>query len=275
MPPSPPQANLRRCCRCNRTAKCIRCACVRNRKPCSGCLPGVHDRCQNRVHLTTPTPTPPTSPPCQDPEPPAYTATPPSTTASSLPSLTTILQTHIPTLQHVPKGARDCWSRALSECLLLVANDPVDLTHWCKLFMLPKCVLANPAAGHRLPWREIFQQVRSRLRRWLADDLLSLWMEAVDNGQIMSQRLNSSKASSSSQRSHNARRARRAVQDGLYSKAIKALTSVGLAPPSPEVLKEMLEKHPQAPPSNFTIWPGASSLFTVRFVCSQCSQIFP
>ena len=63
----------------------------------------------------------------------------------------------------------------------------------------------------------------------------------------MSRRLNSTGASPSSQRNHNARWARRAVQDGIYSKAIKALTSVGLASPSPEVLKEMLEKHPQAP----------------------------
>ena len=67
----------------------------------------------------------------------AVSTNPPSSVvASSLPSLTTILQTYIPTLQHVPKGARDCWSRALSDCLLSVANNPADLTYWCKLFML-------------------------------------------------------------------------------------------------------------------------------------------
>jgi hypothetical protein len=98
------------------------------------------------------------------------------------------------------------------------------------LFMLSKCVLA---VGHRLPWREILLQVRSRLRRWSAGDLFSLWMEAVDIRQTMSRRLNSSVASPSSQRNHNARRARRAVQDGLHS---KALTSVGRSP-SPEVLR--------------------------------------
>ena len=37
-----------------------------------------------------------------------------------------------------------------------------------------------------------------------------------------------------------------AVQDGQYSKAIKALTSNGLATPSREVLQEMLSKHPQS-----------------------------
>ena len=57
----------------------------------------------------------------------------------------------------------------------------------------------------------------------------------------------SSTTSASSQREHNARRARKAVQDGLYSKVIKALTSEGLASPSSEVLAEMQGKHPVAP----------------------------
>ena len=155
----------------------------------------------------------------QDPVPgsPAVSTNPPSSiVAGSLPSLTTILRTYIPTLQHVPKGARGCWW-ALSDCLLSVANNPADLTHLCKLFMLSKCVWASPAAAHRLPWLEILQQVRSRLRRWSAGDLLSLWMEAVDIGQTMSRRQNSSVASPSTQRNYNAKRARRAVQDGLYS----------------------------------------------------------
>ena len=36
-----------------------------------------------------------------------------------------------------------------------------------------------------------------------------------------------------------------ATQEGLYNKAIKALTSEGLAQPGPEILEEMLNKHPQ------------------------------
>ena len=38
----------RRCCRCNRGAKCIRCACVRSDRPCSSCLPGDSNNCHNR-----------------------------------------------------------------------------------------------------------------------------------------------------------------------------------------------------------------------------------
>ena len=52
--------------------------------------------------------------------------------------------------------------------------------------MLAKCVLASPAAGHRLRWREILQRVKSRLQRWADGDLAALWSEAVDDGQSLS-----------------------------------------------------------------------------------------
>ena len=40
-------APSRRCCKCNRTAKCVRCVCIRSRKPCVSCLPGDLGRSQN------------------------------------------------------------------------------------------------------------------------------------------------------------------------------------------------------------------------------------
>ena len=46
----------------------------------------------------------------------------------------------------------------------------------------------------------------------------------------------------------NARCARHAMEDGQYRKAMQALSSVGVAPSSPDVLDGMLSKHPQAPP---------------------------
>jgi hypothetical protein len=42
----------------------------------------------------------------------------------------------------------------------------------------------------------------------------------------------------------NARRARRAIEDGQFKKATQALTSSGLAQASDEVFSEMLAKHP-------------------------------
>ena len=150
---------------------------------------------------------------------------------------------HIPTLQHVPKGVRDVWAEALHVCLSEVVRNPADLSLWTRLFMLAKCVLASAAAGHRIPWREILQRVKGRLQRWFAGDLGSLWLEACASGHSLSKRADSS-ASTSSQRSNNVRRAKLAVQDGQFT---KALTSEGLAPPSPSVIQEMVDKHPQAP----------------------------
>ena len=39
----------------------------------------------------------------------------------SLPSISSILGTYVPTLQHVPKGARDCWVDVLSSLLVPTA----------------------------------------------------------------------------------------------------------------------------------------------------------
>ena len=93
--------------------------------------------------------------------------------------------------------------------------------------------------------------VRSRIDRWLAGDIATLWTEVIAGGKSLAKRIQSS---SGSQRSHNIRRAKLAVQDGQYNKAIKALISNGLATPSAEVLGAMLNKHPQASPP--TLPPG-------------------
>ena len=162
------------------------------------------------------------------------------------------------TLQHVPKGARNRWAHVLSVCLSSVRNSSTDISQWSRLFMLTKCVLASPAIGHRLRLREILQCVRSRLHRWSDGDLVALWSEALDDGQSLSRRSELSASASS----HNIRRAKRAVQDGQYRKAIKALTSDGLANPSPEVLQEMLSKHPQFPP----VLPPAPVPFPARLL---------
>ena len=42
-----------RCCRCNGTAKCLRCVCVRSGTPYSRCLPGVSGRCHNTLPCDT------------------------------------------------------------------------------------------------------------------------------------------------------------------------------------------------------------------------------
>ena len=65
--------------------------------------------------------------------------------------------------------------------------------------------------------------------------MAELWTEAVSEGHPKPKRAGSS---TKPQRYHNIRRARLAVHDGQYTKAIQALTSKGLASPSNEVLNE-------------------------------------
>ena len=67
-------------------------------------------------------------------------------------------------------------------------RNPDDLTQWSRLFMLAKCVLASPAAGHRLRWREILKRVKSRLQRWADGDLSSLWSEALEDARSLAKR---------------------------------------------------------------------------------------
>ena len=40
--------SLPRCCSCNRSGRCLRCACVQGRRNCDNCAPSYHNRCSNQ-----------------------------------------------------------------------------------------------------------------------------------------------------------------------------------------------------------------------------------
>ena len=126
--------------------------------------------------------------------------------------------------------------------LSLITEDPSDISSWSKTFILPKCVLARPAASHRLRWQEIRDLVKSRLARWSEGEFEHLWQEASS-----SLKSPSNHRGKSVSKQHNISRSIRAIQDGQYSKALKALASEGLAQPDKDVLNEMTKKHPQSP----------------------------
>ena len=91
--------------------------------------------------------------------------------------------------------------------------------------------------------------VKSRIRRWREGDIIGLWNSVLNGaGQPSSKRAVRKKGTPEFLRESNARRARQAMKDGLYRKAIQSLGSDGLAPPSVENQAMMLSKHPQAPP---------------------------
>ncbi len=84
---SQPSSNapLRRCCQCNGSAKCLRCACVRSDTPCSHCLPGETGRCFNTLPLGAGT-SPPVPP--SPPNPAPIRPTPPQSLANHTSLLT-------------------------------------------------------------------------------------------------------------------------------------------------------------------------------------------
>ena len=52
----------------------------------------------------------------------------------SLPSLHLILSVTIPTLRHVPKGARDVWAGVVGDVFRAISGDPSNLDGWAKFF---------------------------------------------------------------------------------------------------------------------------------------------
>ena len=54
-------------------------------------------------------------------------------------------QYHAP--HHVPKGAHDCYSNLLNSALDNIVSNLSDIESWKKLFVLLKCILANPPNG--------------------------------------------------------------------------------------------------------------------------------
>ena len=71
------------------------------------------------------------------------------------------------------------------------------------------------------------------------------------------------------------RRARQEVQVGQYRKAIQVLPSSGLASPSPDVLQEMLTKHPQSPPPSLPTDPVPPPMVLSESIVSRSVRSFP
>ena len=90
-----------------------------------------------------------------------------------------------------------------------ITMDSSDLDVWCKSFMLARCVLANPARGGRSNWRETLKTVRTRIRRWQADDIMGLWSEVVEEDRLTQRRRKPKKIAAESLRAANSTRGQR------------------------------------------------------------------
>lgn len=109
--------------------------------------------------------------------------------SSDLPSLDSIFSTRVYTLPHIPNGARDAWAGMLARELTSVCSSPQDLDSWSRLMMLPSS--------------------------------MPLW-DAVTTE---SEKLSFSQSISNNSSTSKVRRAKRALEDGKFRKAIQALSS--------------------------------------------------
>ena len=162
------------------------CACAKAGRPCVKCLLGNLGNCLNSqppdVNGGQPSQPPPPGLPLlatvgsfassADPLTSASTSTAqpwppsanvsllsqaPSSTSSTLqplPQWSSIFSSRSSTLHHVPKGARDAWAGLVYDVFSNINRDPSVTESWLKLFMLPRCILANPTNGARQTWRE-------------------------------------------------------------------------------------------------------------------------
>ena len=69
----------------------------------------------------------------------------------TLPTLDSILHLWLPTIHHVPKGARDAWSLLVGKVIASVIASPSQSDGWYKLFMLARCILTSPPRGRSVP----------------------------------------------------------------------------------------------------------------------------
>ena len=109
--------------------------------------------------------------------------------------------------------------------------------------MLSKCVLFNPPRGGRCHWQSTLKLIASRIQARREGRYMELWGEAT-GGQTRRSKMKSSSAESLYR--SNISRARCAVANGQYKKALQCLTSTGIASPSSEVFNDLLAQHPQA-----------------------------
>ena len=105
-----------------------------------------------------------------------------------LPSMDEILWVHVPTLRHVPKAAQDDWVHLVGNVLSFVSTSMQEIDAWCKVFMLARCILANPPRGGRLHWCDTLRLVRSRIRMWREGKFADLWEAIVSRDREISHR---------------------------------------------------------------------------------------
>ena len=111
--------------------------------------------------------------------------------------------------------------------------------------ILSRCILPATKGPNLGDPRSHAILIKERLRRWQAGECGELWQEAKDARE--QQQVRAKKGKSKEEKSQQDRNVQRAIvlaSEGQYSRAIEALTSLGLAQCNEATLAEMKQKHP-------------------------------
>ena len=151
-----------------------------------------------------------------------------------------ICTSSLPTVRHIPKGARQTWSEVLEGALQKVVENKGGSKSWKILFALPKlCLRAPPRGG-----KKKVQRIRTTewINRLLCRARQGNWAELVAEAKEAELKMGHKTASG---QGVSRERVMMLVEEGQYSKAVKALVSEGLHELTEAVAAELKEKHPQ------------------------------
>ena len=163
--------------------------------------------------------------------------------ATDLPSMDEVFHTHVPTIKHIPKGARGNWAKVWSESL-----NPQTSNEWLLHYMLPKCILPANKVIRKRGGPTHTAIIKERIRRWRKGGATELWEEAVTlTSKGPRKKTKKSGQERPSQQETNIRRCRDLVREGQYSKAAQALNSAGIAEHTRIAHQAMKDKHPRGP----------------------------
>ena len=164
---------------------------------------------------------------------------------------------NIPTIKHIPKGAREEWARVLAKAINDVSSTPDNSQLWLLLYILPRCILpARPKNQGYQQAQSAAKVIKAACRKWREGKIVELWQEAlmlkrkVGKEKLKKRKKKKKQAEHAlgeerTQVTRNRERATELAQEGQLSRAAKALVSRGVDLNSEAAKKEMEEKHPQ------------------------------
>ncbi|XP_026422218.1 uncharacterized protein LOC113318286 [Papaver somniferum] len=167
--------------------------------------------------------------------------------------LNSVFQKQIPTAKTIPPKCRLQFLRVLKSTLDKVISYTGDTSTWIQLILFPICILRvySPKCSF-----EEKSSIRNKLQAASINQAIMRWREPNGCSFLVHKILeelnhprNKKKGNKKiSQNAINLRICLKNIRIGLFTAAIKVLSSNGIAPNDEATLNELLSKHPQAHP---------------------------